>query len=55
MRGESAAGFCRQVAALFPDMFCDFYLVKNHKIDNNSITTKAIGKISTYVESLEFQ
>jgi hypothetical protein len=30
--GESAASFCRQVAALFPDMFCSFYLVKNHEI-----------------------
>ncbi len=35
-------------------MFCNFYLVKNHKIENNSMTTKAGEKISTYSESLEF-
>ncbi len=28
-------------------MFCNSYLVKNHKIANNSTTTKAIEKIST--------
>ncbi len=33
--------------------FCNFYLVKNHKIANNSTTTKAIEKISTYLESLK--
>jgi hypothetical protein len=52
MRGESAASFCRQVAALFPDMFCDFDLVKNHKIAINSTTTKAREKIRTDLESL---
>ncbi len=52
--GKSAASFCRQVAAWFPDMFCNFYLVKNHKITKNSTTTKAGEKISTYLESLEF-
>jgi hypothetical protein len=30
--GKSDAIFCRQVAALFPDMIRNFYLVKNHKI-----------------------
>jgi hypothetical protein len=35
-------------------MFCDFYLVKNHKIGNNSTTTRA-WKISTDLESLEFK
>ncbi len=30
----SAAGFCCQVAALVPDIFCYFYLTKNHKIAN---------------------
>ncbi len=44
--GESATSFCRQVAELSPDMFCNFYLVKNHKIGINSTTTKAIEKIS---------
>jgi hypothetical protein len=34
--GISAASFCRQVAALVPDMFYSFYLVKNQKIANNS-------------------
>jgi hypothetical protein len=28
--GKSAATFCHQVAAWDPDMFCNFYLVKNH-------------------------
>jgi hypothetical protein len=36
------------------DMFCNFYLVKNHKIAKNSTTTKAREKISTDLESLEF-
>jgi hypothetical protein len=30
--GKSAASFCCKGAAWFPDMFCNFYLVKNHKI-----------------------
>jgi hypothetical protein len=29
------------VAARAPDIFCDFYLRKNHKIADNSTTTKA--------------
>jgi hypothetical protein len=49
----SAAFFCHQVAALVPDMFCNFYLVKIHKIANNSVTTEALEKMSTYFESLE--
>jgi hypothetical protein len=44
---KSAASFCRQVAAWFPDMFSKFYLVKNHKIANNSTTAEAREKIST--------
>jgi hypothetical protein len=52
--GESAASFCHQLAALFPDMFCDFYLVKNHKIAENSTTTEAREKISAGLESIEF-
>jgi hypothetical protein len=35
------------VAALVPDMFCNFYLVKNHKIANNSATTEATEKNAT--------
>ncbi len=42
------------MAALDSDMFCDFYLSKNHKIVNNSATTGAREKITTYLESLEF-
>jgi len=38
---KSAASVWHQVAAWFPDMFCDLNLVKNHKIDNNSATTEA--------------
>ncbi len=34
--------------------FWNFYLVKNHKIANNSATTEAREKISTYLESLKF-
>jgi hypothetical protein len=41
------------VAAWVPDMFCNFYLVKNHKIVKNSTTAKAREKISTDLESLE--
>jgi hypothetical protein len=42
------------VAALVPDMFCNFYIVKNHYIDNNSANAEAREKISTYLESLKF-
>ncbi len=37
----SAASFCCKVAALAPTMFCSFYLLKNHKLANNSTTTEA--------------
>jgi hypothetical protein len=30
--GISAPCFCRQVVIWFPDMFCNFYLLKKHKI-----------------------
>jgi hypothetical protein len=43
------------VAALVPAMFCNFYLVKNHKIADNAATTEAREKISTYLESVEFK
>ncbi len=36
-------------------MFCNFYYVKNHKIDKSSTTTKAREKIITDLSSLEFQ
>jgi hypothetical protein len=51
---KSAASFCRQVAAWFTDVFCNFNLVKNHEIANNSTTTEAREKISTDLESSEF-
>jgi hypothetical protein len=41
---KSAASFYHQVAAWIPDMFCNFYLVKNHKVAKNSTTTKARKK-----------
>jgi hypothetical protein len=52
--GKSAASFCHQVVAWVRDMFCKFYIVKNHKIVNNTTTVKARVKISTDLESLEF-
>ncbi len=42
------------MAALGPAMLCNFYLVKIHKISDNSATTEGRDKISTYLESLEF-
>jgi hypothetical protein len=42
--GKSAISFCHQVAALVPDMFYNFYLVKNHNIVNNSAINEARGK-----------
>ncbi len=51
---ESAASFCHQLAALLPDMFRNFYLVKNHKLAKNSTAIKAREKISTDLESLQF-
>ncbi len=51
--GISAASFCHHVTALVPDMFCNLYFVKIHKISNNSATNEARQKISTNLESLE--
>jgi hypothetical protein len=51
---KSAASFCHWVAALVSDMFCNFYVVKNHKMATYSATMKAREKISTDLESLEF-
>jgi hypothetical protein len=42
------------MAALFLDMFCNIYLVKNLKIAKISTTTKAREKIRTDLESSEF-
>jgi hypothetical protein len=52
--GESAASFCRQVAALLPDMFCNFHLVKNHKIAKTQQPLKLEKKINTDLEPVEF-
>ncbi len=45
--GKSAACFCRQMAAWFPDIYCNFYSVKHYKIAKNSTTTEAREKINT--------
>jgi hypothetical protein len=37
--GKSFARFCHQLAALFPDMFYNFFLVKNHKITKKKTPT----------------
>ncbi len=42
-----------QVATWVHNMFCNFYLVKNHKIAKNPTATKAREKTSTYLKSLE--
>ncbi len=43
------------MAARVPDMFCNFYLVKNHTIGNNSTTTEAWEKGSADLEFIEFK
>ena len=43
------------MAARVPDMCCNFYLVKNHKIDKNSTTTKAREKRRTDLGFLQFK
>jgi hypothetical protein len=35
------------VAAMVLDMFCNFYLLKNHKVANNSTNNKDKEKIGT--------
>jgi hypothetical protein len=42
--GKSVFIFCHQMAAGFPDMFYNFFLVKNRKIAKNSTTTKGREK-----------
>jgi hypothetical protein len=54
IEGKSAASFCCQVAAWFPDLFSNFYLEKNHKIAKNLNNHQSYRKISTDLESLEF-
>jgi hypothetical protein len=53
--GKSAASFYQQVAALVPDMFCNYYLTKNHKNIINSATSEAREEISTHLESWNFR
>jgi hypothetical protein len=53
IQDKLAAIFCHQVAAWFPDIFSNFYVVKSYKIVNNSGTAEAREKISTDLESLE--
>ena len=55
VRKKSVACLCSQLAAWFPDMFCKFLLMKTYKFSNTSATTVAGEKISTDLESLEFQ
>ncbi len=43
------------MAAWVPDMFCNFYLMKKFCPANNSIITEAREKVSSYLESSEFQ
>jgi hypothetical protein len=52
--GKSAVSFCCLVATWVPHMFCNFYLVKNHKKADNS-TTKDREKYKHTLESSEFQ
>jgi hypothetical protein len=44
-KNNVAESFCCQVSAWFPDMFCGFCLVKNHKIAYNSLTTECKGEM----------
>jgi hypothetical protein len=43
------------VAAWVPDIFYNFYFLMNHKIADNSTTSKATEKISADLESIEFK
>ncbi len=46
--GKSATSFCHQMPAFVQAMSYNFYLVKNHKIADNSATTEPRARISTY-------
>jgi hypothetical protein len=43
---KSAAIFCRQVVTWVLYMLCKIYLVKDHKISNNSTADKARKRIA---------
>ncbi len=47
--GKIAASFCQQVAALLPNMFCDFCLVKNHKFPLKNQQPLKVEKIMSTV------
>jgi hypothetical protein len=51
---KSPAMFCRQVAALVTNIFCNFHLVKMYKSANNSNTAEAGEIISADLEFLQF-
>jgi hypothetical protein len=42
--GDIKCQFLMPGSSIGPSMFCNFYLVKNHKIANNSATTEARKK-----------
>jgi hypothetical protein len=44
MRGDLLPVSAASLPALFPEILCNFYLVKNHKIAKNSTTTTARAK-----------
>jgi hypothetical protein len=50
---ESAAPFCRWVAAWLPNIFCNFYSVKTHKIANNLTATRQIKHVCGVLKILE--
>jgi hypothetical protein len=52
--GISAACFYRQVAAWFPDTFCNCHLMKITKLLKTQQPLKLEEKISTDLESLDF-
>jgi hypothetical protein len=52
--GDISCQFLLLGASIGPRYVLQLLLVKNHKVANNSATTKAREKISTYLESVEF-
>ncbi len=51
---KTVASFCHWVAVQFPDLFFNFYLMKNHKVANKSVAIEAREKVNTDLESLYF-
>jgi len=54
-KDKSAACISHHVAANMSDMFCDFYLMENREIANDSIMIKATEEIRTDLEYSKFQ